>query len=344
MLNSNRPIIPFSTSQTNKSSAKGWQKEITNSFKSLSVLFDYLKIPNQDRQAFENLDAFPLKVTAFYADLIKKNDINDPLLLQIIPQAKEQLKLSGYESDAVGDLAALKLPGLIHKYQGRVLLSLTEACGIHCRYCFRREFPYSDNIPKLAANSPIMQYLKKNQDIHEIILSGGDPLMLSDKKLQTLMQNLESIKHIKTIRLHTRMPSILPTRITPELLNMLQKSSKNIVMVLHINHAQEINEAVMNACKKLKKYEITLLNQSVMLNKVNGSVLVLKELSFKLFEAGVLPYYIHALDKVSGTAHFDLAKKDTKSIMMKLKAQLPGYLVPKFVEEIKGEASKTHIF
>ncbi len=344
MLNSNHTIIPFSTSQTNKSSSKTWQQEIANSFKNLNELLDYLELTHHDRKSFENLKTFPLRVTRFYADLINKDDINDPLLLQIIPQSKEQLKITGYKSDAVGDLNAIKHPGLIHKYQGRALLSLTAACGIHCRYCFRREFPYSDNIPNLSVDSPIMHYLEETQDIHEVILSGGDPLMLSDKKLQSHMHNLESIKHIKTIRFHTRMPSILPSRITNELLTMLKLSSKNIVMVLHINHAQEINNLVVKACLKLKENGITLLNQSVILKGINNSASILKDLSFVLFEAGVLPYYIHCLDKVAGTAHFDLPRKEAKTIINELKTQLPGYLVPRLVEEIKGEASKTHIF
>lgn len=334
----NPDIIPFSINET-----KSWQHEIANSFKNLNNLLHYLNIADCDRNQFLNINQFPLRVTPFYASLIRKNDINDPLLLQIIPQAKELESHPNFHSDAVGDLSAIKLPGLIHKYHGRVLLSLTAACGIHCRYCFRREFPYSDNTPNLSSNSPIFDYLKEHKEINEIILSGGDPLMLSDEKLGQILHNFEALNHIHTLRLHTRMPSILPLRITPTLLKRLQSSNKNIVMVLHINHANEINNDVHIVCQQLKNMGITLLNQSVLLKNINNSSDVLKQLSQALFTAGILPYYLHCLDKVSGTSHFDIPRLEAVTLIKQLKNQLPGYLVPKLVEEIKDEASKTHI-
>lgn len=339
MFKSNPNIIPFSQSET-----KSWQREIANSFKNLGDLLDYLEIDEKKRHLFKNEPNFPLRVTHFYADLIKKNDINDPLFLQIIPQTKEAHIVEHYTSDAVGDLNALKAPGLIHKYQGRVLISLTEACAIHCRYCFRREFPYSENIPDFSLNGPILNYLKKYKDINEVILSGGDPLMLSDKKLITILKSLDSIDHVSTIRFHTRMPSLEPSRVTQDLLKTLSSSNKKIVMVLHINHPNEINTHVINACQLLKKHNVTLLNQSVILNNVNNSVHVLKALSQSLFNAGILPYYIHCLDKVNGTAHFDSPREDSLKLIQNLKESLPGYLIPKLVEEIRGEKSKTHIF
>jgi len=335
----NPDIIPFSLNET-----KSWQQEIAKSFNNLNELFNYLNICDADQKHFINIKQFPLRVTRFYADLIHKNDLTDPLLLQIIPQTIENKINAEYQSDAVGDLKALKHPGLIHKYQGRVLLSLTQACGIHCRYCFRRDFPYADNIPDLSPEGRIMQYLGAHKEVHEIILSGGDPLMLSDKKLQALIQRINLISHIKTIRFHTRMPSILPSRITEGFLNILHSSKKRIVMVLHINHANEINPQVTEACQKLNNHGVLLLNQSVLLKNVNHSVKALSALSLKLFDSNVMPYYIHCLDKVSGTAHFDLPRKEARLLMNALKKQLPGYLVPRFVEEIQGEASKTDIF
>ncbi len=337
-------MIPVSTPLlNNKNEPQSWQKDVSNNFKQLDELLNFLDINKKDAQKFYQHKTFPIKITQFYANLIQKNDPNDPLLLQVIPQTLEQQSPDGYKTDAVGDLSAIKYPGLIHKYQGRALLSLTAACGIHCRYCFRRSFPYSDNTPDLSANSELMKYLKKNCDIHEVILSGGDPLMLSDKKLNSIMQSLDAIQHIKTVRFHTRMPSILPNRITSELLNRLSISSKHIVFVLHINHPNEINKDVMRACQKLKSINITLLNQSVLLKDVNDSSSVLKGLSNALFDAGILPYYLHCLDKVKGVAHFDTPRKTAKKLMVELKKQLPGYLIPKLVEEIAGESSKTHI-
>jgi len=334
----NPDIIPFSITET-----KSWQHEIANSFKNLDELLNFLNIPQHQRHKFTEFHQFPLRVTHFYANLIKKNDLKDPLLLQIIPQAAENSKHPDYQSDAVGDLSAIKHPGLIHKYHGRVLLSLTAACGIHCRYCFRREFPYSENTPDLSENSPIFHYIHNNKDINEVILSGGDPLMLSDQKISGLLLKIEAIKHIQSIRFHTRMPSILPQRVTKELLQGLALSHKNIIIVLHINHANEINEEVVNACQQLKKAGVTLLNQSVLLKNINNSLDTLKQLSQSLFKAGIMPYYLHCLDKVSGTTHFDLSRDEARALIKRLKTQLPGYLIPKLVEEIEGEASKTHI-
>ncbi len=335
----NPDIIPFSPNET-----QSWQQEIANNFKDSRELLQYLHISDKNQTVLHDSKPFPLRVTRFYANLIKKGDINDPLLIQVLPLNKENHSHPDYQTDAVGDLNAIQHPGLIHKYHGRALLSLTQACGIHCRYCFRRHFPYSDNIPDLSANSPIMKYLASHQEIHEIILSGGDPLMLSDQKLHAIIKQINRITHIKTLRFHTRIPSILPSRINQSLITTLQKSHQHIVMVLHINHAQEINTTVQHTCQQLKQHGITLLNQSVLLKGVNHTASALSQLSFALFNAGILPYYLHRLDKTTGTAHFDLSRKNAKLLMRELKKQLPGYLVPRLVEEIQGEASKTHIF
>lgn len=334
----NPDIIPFSPSETNS-----WQHEIANSFKNIDELLDYLNILPEEREQFKNLSQFPLKVTRFYAQLIKKNNVNDPLLLQVIPQSIENNTHPDFHSDAVGDLSSIKAPGLIHKYQGRVLISLTAACGIHCRYCFRREFPYSDNTPDLSLNGSILNYLKQHQDIDEVILSGGDPLMLSDKKFNNILQSFNLLTNIKTIRIHTRMPSVLPSRITTALLNNLKHCDKNIIIVLHINHPQEIDENIVEACQQLKQIGVTLLNQSVLLKNINNSSEILQQLSQTLFNAGILPYYLHCLDKVTGTSHFDTPRQRAISLINQLREKLPGYLVPKLVEEIAGKASKTHI-
>lgn len=337
-------MIPFSDSlQHSKNKTTSWQQEILNSFKDLGQLLDYLEIDPSQRSHYQVSESFPLKVTHFYASLIKKNTPNDPLLLQVIPQQLEQKQYPDYQADAVGDLQATQHPGLIHKYQGRALITLTAACAIHCRYCFRREFPYSNNLPDLGKGSVIDQYFHQHKDIHEVILSGGDPLMFNDEKLTTLIEQFEQIEHLKTIRIHTRLISVLPSRVSEKLIQLLSQCSKNVVIVTHINHPNEINDDVQQALKSLQQCGITLFNQSVLLNKVNNNSDLLKQLSLTLFDAGVTPYYLHCLDKVTGTAHFDSPRDEAKQIIKKLTEQLPGYLVPTLVEEIAGESSKTHI-
>ncbi|MBL7002689.1 MAG: EF-P beta-lysylation protein EpmB [Gammaproteobacteria bacterium] len=320
-----------------------WQQAINSSFKDSEALLDYLQIPIQARANFIPLKDFPLRVTPFYADLIKKNTPNDPLLLQVIPQTLELLQHPDYTNDAVGDQDAIKHPGLIHKYKGRVLLSMTGACAIHCRYCFRRNFAYADNMPDLSPTSDIINYLKADNTITEVIFSGGDPLMLSDKKLEKHLTALDAIQQIKTIRFHTRMPSILPSRINASLIQLLASSSKHIIFVSHINHAQEINAEVQAAFNRLRQANITLLNQAVLLKGINDTVSDLKALSLKVFESGIMPYYLHCLDKVTGTTHFDLPTKKARQLVDELTAELPGYLIPRLVQEIPQKKSKTHV-
>lgn len=337
-------MIPVSIDfQHSKNKPLTWQKEMACSFKRLDGLLDFLDIQDEQRAPFIELAAFPLRVTQFYANLIEKNNPSDPLLLQVIPQVAETIPAPQFTSDAVGDLAATQHPGLIHKYFNRVLLTLTEACGIHCRYCFRRAFPYSDNMPDFSINGEIMTYLHNQQHIEEVILSGGDPLMLSDGKLLAIIQQMNSLTHINTLRIHTRMPSILPSRVSYELLEAFKQCNKTIVLVNHINHPNEISEEFQHAMIKLKNSNIVLLNQSVLLKHVNDDAETLINLSKGLFKSGVLPYYLHCLDKVAGAAHFDITRTQAISLMRQIKNYLPGYLVPKLVEENSGETAKTHI-
>jgi EF-P beta-lysylation protein EpmB len=245
--------------------------------------------------------------------------------------------------DPVGDLHNIKAPGLLQKYNGRALLLTTSRCAIHCRYCFRRHFPYSSQNPRHDSWNQALLELQQDSSITEVILSGGDPLVLDDSELTKLIKKLEAIEHVKKLRIHTRLPVVIPSRINDELLTWINCSRLRIIMVLHINHAQEINNELSDNLNKLDKNNCTLLNQSVLLRNINDQASSLIELSEALFNAGVLPYYLHLLDKVDGAAHFDVSEEKARTLMQKVSHQLPGYLVPKLVKEVAGEKAKSLI-
>ncbi|VAW94619.1 Lysine 2,3-aminomutase [hydrothermal vent metagenome] len=320
-----------------------WQKQLNNAIRCPTELLRQLKLPdNLLAAAQESAKLFPLKVTHHYLTQIEKGNVNDPLLRQILPLIDEQQPHPDYCTDPVGDLKATPVPGIIHKYRGRALLMATPSCGIHCRYCFRRHFPYSTH--KSSNNwRQAIEYIHKDPSIHEVILSGGDPLSLSNNKLFRLMDLLEAIPHIKRIRIHTRYPIILPDRIDRELSDYLHQHHCKIVMVIHSNHPNELDTHVGNALKLLNNNEITLLNQSVLLAGVNDNVATLSELSEQLFMSNVLPYYLHQLDKVQGAQHFAVNDSRAKVLIKMLRKQLPGYLVPLLVRENSGEPSKQPI-
>lgn len=287
--------------------------------------------------------AFPLLVPWPYLARIKRGDREDPLLLQVLPQAAETIAVPGYEHDPLQELTQSPTPGLIQKYHSRVLVIATGACGINCRYCFRRHFPYQDFQPDQADWDRIIASISDDTSIEEVILSGGDPLLLNDRQLARIAARLSQIPHVRTLRLHTRLPIVIPQRIDSALLNWVGASDLNIVMVVHSNHANEIDSFVTDAMRKLRDAGVTLLNQSVLLRGVNDQAEVLVNLSRKLFQAGVLPYYLHVLDKVAGAAHFDLPEVQAQTLMAEVATLLPGYLVPKLAREIPGEASKTQL-
>jgi EF-P beta-lysylation protein EpmB len=302
---------------------------------------DISEIKDYD-QASEDL--FRLQVPNFYHELIDYTNPKDPLLLQVLPSKHESIKKPGYIKDAVGDIASRKAKGIIHKYHGRVLLIATGSCAINCRYCFRRNFPYSQNNASSHNWHEAINYITKNKDIHEVILSGGDPLMLSTKILNNLSTQLEKIKSVKTLRIHTRTPLVSPLRVSDNLLMWLNNLSLKKVMVLHCNHPQELTKTHQSVLSSIKNTNTLLLNQSVLLKGVNDNAETLSELSHKLFDYGVLPYYLNQLDKVSGAHHFQVSDERAKSIHRKLLQQLPGYLVPKLVEEIQGKKNKSPMF
>jgi len=323
---------------------KSWQKQLAQAITDPLRLIEYLNLPIQLHESIKNAgELFPLKVTLDYLDCIKKSDVTDPLLRQILPIQDEFIIKAGYNHDPVGDLESSYQPGLIHKYHGRVLLITTPACAIHCRYCFRRHYPYKDASANGKYLDQALTYIFENEDINEIILSGGDPLSLSDQQLLEMIQRIEKISHIKTLRIHTRLPIVLPDRITKDLINMLTSTHLNTVVVVHCNHPNEISDKVTHALTCLKLSGITLLNQSVLLAGVNDDENTLIALSHKLFEAGVLPYYLHLLDAVEGATHFSVDTPKALKLIKSIQAKLSGFLVPKLVREVKGELYKQNI-
>ncbi|QOR39632.1 EF-P beta-lysylation protein EpmB [Billgrantia diversa] len=283
---------------------------------------------------------FGIRVPEAFLARMRHDDPSDPLLRQVLPLAAEGESVPGYVTDPLAEAEHTPGPGLIHKYNGRVLLIASPACAVNCRYCFRRHFPYADNSPSRAQWERSLETLRNDPSIHEAILSGGDPLAASDRQLAWLVERLEAIPHLKRLRIHTRLPVVIPDRVDDALLGWLGATRLQKVVVLHINHAQEIDDAVFNACARLKQAGVTLLNQSVLLRGVNDSVEALAELSERLFEAGILPYYLHVLDPVTGAAHFDVPDEEARELVAGLREVLPGFLLPRLVREIPGEASK----
>ncbi len=321
---------------------KTWQDEMRDAVSSAEELWSILKLPADKLESAQKAcKLFPLKVPRDFISRMQVGDINDPLLRQVLPIEAETISDPNFKLDPVGDLDNNPVSGIVHKYHGRALLIATGACGVHCRYCFRRHFPYSEQTASKKEWQSALEYLSKDTSIHEVILSGGDPLTLSDAKLSQLFKALENIKHIKTIRIHTRQIVVLPSRVNADFLELLQSSTKNIVLVLHLNHANEFNPALAISLQKLSKLNVLLLNQAVLLKGVNDTKEQLINLSHALFAHKVLPYYLNVLDKVSGASHFALSLDTCKKLHKAIKARLPGYLVPKLVQDLAKKDSKT---
>jgi EF-P beta-lysylation protein EpmB len=320
---------------------KKWQQQLAEAFTSLQDLCDYLELNMAQLPASTAAAAnFPLRVPRSFAANMEKGNPDDPLLRQVLPVSDEMILYPGYTTDPVGDREAGHQGLVLHKYQGRVLMINTGSCAINCRYCFRRNFPYADFQLSRQKQSQAIDYIRNNHRVSEVILSGGDPLLLNDAKLANLIGELNAIDHLQRIRIHSRLPIVLPARVTPELCETLSASSKLVVMVVHCNHTNEISPSVVNACQRLKAQGITLFNQSVLLKHVNDRAERLIQLSEKLFETGIIPYYLHLLDKATGTGHFEVPEAIALQLMEKLQNNLPGYLVPKLVKEVAGAPAK----
>lgn len=318
-----------------------WRQILKRALRDPAQLLAALDLPTnllpQQRAATQD---FPLLVPEGYLARMERGNPSDPLLRQVLPLAEETAIVPGFVADAVNDSAAKKQAGLLQKYEGRALLVTTGACAVHCRYCFRRHYPYSEG-PRSAADwQPALDELATDPNLEEILLSGGDPLTIIDEQLAELMQRMAGIPQLKRVRVHTRLPILIPERVTPELIQLLRSTRLVSWMVIHANHANELDSTVAEAIAKLVDAGIPVLNQAVLLAGVNDSLEALVDLSKRLLELRVMPYYLHQLDKVSGTAHFEVPIERGLVLMDDLRNKLPGYGVPRYVQEIAGEKSK----
>lgn len=287
-------------------------------------------------------EQFSVKVPRPFLNQIKEGDWHDPLLKQVWPANSEEHQVVDFVIDPLQEQLSNPVPGLLHKYKGRVLLTVAPHCAIHCRYCFRRHFDYSANTPGLTAWKETLDYIRRDESIEEVIFSGGDPLAAPDRLLSQLVTQLDEIPHLTTLRIHTRLPLVIPQRINSKLLDWVATSRLRVVVVLHCNHAQEMSRSVTEAISKLSAIGCLMLNQSVLLKEVNDNLQALSALSKSLIGAGVLPYYLHLPDKVLGTAHFYVDAQTGQNLVEQMRQSLPGYLVPKLVREEPGKPSKTN--
>lgn len=320
---------------------KNWQTLLKEVITDPAELLDKLELnPNLLSAAQRAAQLFPLRVPASFVARMQKSNPYDPLLQQVLPLAAEEIMSFGYSQDPLLEQSVNPLPGLLHKYHGRVLLTITGACAINCRYCFRRHFPYAKNISGGKAWQNILAYIQSDTSISEVIFSGGDPLLASDEYLHQCVEDLACIAHVRTLRIHSRLPIVLPERISAELVNCLTASRLQPILVTHCNHANECGHSVQQAIEKLRHKNVHVLNQTVLLKGVNDNVAALVNLSERLFASGILPYYLHLLDKVQGAAHFAVPEEQAKQLITTLRDRLPGYLVPKCVYEQDGASSK----
>lgn len=315
-----------------------WRQIQRNNFTKLEDLLNYLEFPEEARNPFLNRPRFILNLPRRLAAKMEKNTINDPILRQFVPLKEEEVLTPGFLTDPVQDLKFQKTKKILHKYKSRTLLITTSACAMHCRYCFRQNFPY-EMVEKSFDEE--IRYIKKDQTLSEVILSGGDPLSLSDKVLETLFHSLDAIPHLKRIRCHTRFPLGIPERINEPFLNLLRASSKQIFFIVHVNHPKELDSDILAALKKIQRLGIPVLNQSVLLKGVNDNEETLLSLSETLINAGIIPYYLHTLDPVQGAGHFVVADRRGVELIQYIQENLSGFGVPRFVREEAGKRSKT---
>jgi EF-P beta-lysylation protein EpmB len=328
--------------------ASAWQRELAESTTDPHALLAALGLdPKLLAGAQAANESFDLRVTPGFLARMRPGDPDDPLLRQVLPIADELIDAPGYEADPLREHTFTRAPGLLQKYAGRALLITTQACAIHCRYCFRREFPYSQQSEAGEGATRFraaLETIAADTSIEEVILSGGDPLSLSDARLTRITDSLRPMQHVKRIRVHTRQPIVLPSRVDDGLVTWLRGIGRPTVFVLHTNHPNEIDGTVRDACARLRNAGVTLLNQSVLLRGVNDDADTLAQLSRALMDAGVVPYYLHLPDRVRGTAHFEVDESRAQQLIGELSARLSGYLVPRLVREIPGAASKVPSF
>ncbi len=320
-----------------------WQKSLADVITDPSQLLNLLQLESSQVGLDSGRLSFPLRVPREFMARMQVGDPKDPLLLQVLPTQQELLAMPGYNQDALQEEGVNKVPGLIHKYKSRVLLTITGSCAVNCRYCFRRNFKYEENNPGLAGWEKIADYIVADPSINEIIFSGGDPLVAKDNFLKQIIGSLEKLPQLKRLRIHTRLPIVIPQRITDEFISILSSTRLQVILVVHANHPNEIDNTVTESLKKCHRAGVTVLSQAVLLKGINDDPQVLALLSEKLFESGCLPYYLHTLDKVNGSAHFDISLDRAREIVWELSQLLSGFLIPKLVTEVPGLGSKVPV-
>lgn len=326
----------------NTPSREDWLTQLADVVTSPDELLHLLNV-DADANLLAGRDAkrlFALRVPRAFIARMEPGNPNDPLLRQVLTSQEEFINAPGFSTDPLEEQHSV-VPGLLHKYSNRALLLVKGGCAVNCRYCFRRHFPYAENQGNKRNWQQALEYISAHPQLDEIIFSGGDPLMAKDHELDWLLTQLESIPHIKRLRIHSRLPIVIPARITDTLVARIAASSLQVLLVNHVNHANEIDAAFRASMKKLRMAGVTLLNQSVLLRGVNDNANTLADLSNALFDAGVMPYYLHVLDKVQGAAHFMVSDEEARAIVRELLTLVSGYLVPKLAREIGGEPSKT---
>ncbi len=320
-----------------------WQKELALSFTDPAKLLQHLGLDEENyAQHIKARRLFPMRVPRHFVELMEKGNPNDPLFMQVMPLSDEFLTSPGYSEDPLEEHDTAG-KGILHKYDSRVLLMVRTGCAVNCRYCFRRHFPYADNAVSKHQWEEVLNYIRGNSKINEVIFSGGDPLMAKDDHLAWLANEIAGIPHVKRLRIHTRLPVVLPERLDSAFADWFTHLPLQKVLVLHANHANEMSDTLATRLRELQHKGVTVLNQSVLLKGVNDSGNAISQLSERLFEAGVLPYYLHVLDKVQGASHFYVSDNEAREIMEEAIKRLPGFLVPKLVREIGGQPGKTPI-
>ncbi len=312
-----------------------WRQVQRSNFTNWELLLTYLELNEKSV-----VTAFTLNLPLRLAQKIQKKTPKDPILLQFLPSSHEHIQNKNFSQDPVGDQTMRRSDKLLHKYEGRVLLLCSSACAMHCRYCFRQDYPYETKSKDFNHELII---IRNDSTIKEVILSGGDPLSLSDDRLRTLIIALDAIPHLNLLRIHTRFPIGIPERITSAFLNLLANTRLQIIFVIHVNHPNELDTDIINALKKIQNLGIPILTQTVLLKEVNDNLADLQRLFENLVNVGIIPYYLHQLDRVQGAGHFEVPQEKGLSLIKELRAVLPGYAVPQYVQEIAGKTSKTPI-